>query len=443
MAADAPDGANGGARKRGPFYVVIAAVFVPFLALLFPYLLLDDYRRTRSLADAGARGVTDPKRRGRERDGMFIGAGVVWVATLLGMLAARALGYQGWATALLSFQILSVVFSAMSIGFGHMARDKRTDEEKQAEFAVKEAQVQAYFDKREAQRKEAHVAFTEPAVPWVSRQVWQRWFLVRWGPHGWDGVDGGPLGLSEDEHGVGDHATPVAAAEVESAPVAEIVGDWKPRRASKKWTAAARPEPGTLDEHQAALAGLEPVALRADLITAAAMNQELALEIEDGGSKNTWVVQRTLALVDELTVDSAAASARVVCDKAGGRDSYQAPLERAFPTHVVEIVEQARRVGRYRLDGLLAPGPALELSFVMKADDLEPRVSIAACLAKYLRELSMRAFNRYFSTGAEAAGSPLPRPTAGYPQDAKRFIAEMRWLADREDLPASRWIRGR
>ena len=87
MAADAPDGANGGARKRGPFYVVIAAVFVPFLALLFPYLLLDDYRRTRSLADAGARGVTDPKRRGRERDGMFIGAGVVWVGTLLGMLA--------------------------------------------------------------------------------------------------------------------------------------------------------------------------------------------------------------------------------------------------------------------------------------------------------------------------------------------------------------------
>ena len=254
MAADAPDGANGGARKRGPFYVVIAAVFVPFLALLFPYLLLDDYRRTRSLADAGARGVTDPKRRGRERDGMFIGAGVVWVGTLLGMLVARALGYQGWATALLSFQILSVVFSAMSIAFGHMARDKRTDEEKQAEFAVKEAQVQAYFDKREAQRQEAHVAFTEPAVPWVSRQVWQRWFLVRWGPHGWDGVEGGPLGLTEDEHGVGDHATPVAAAEVESAPVAEIVGDWKPRRASKKWTAAARPEPGTLDAHQAALA---------------------------------------------------------------------------------------------------------------------------------------------------------------------------------------------
>ncbi len=249
-----PSEDGGEPRSRGPFYVLIAGAFVPFLALLFPYQVFDDYRRTRALADAGARGVTDPSRRERDRDGMFWAAGAFWLFTLIGMLVARASGYQALATAFLSFQVLSVIFSGSSIWFSWMTRDKRTDDEKRDQFNLKEAQVQAYFDKRDAQRKEAGVPFSEPAVPWVSRQVWQRWFLVRWGPHGWDGSpDGPPLGLGDDELGAGEHATPVPAKELEDAPVAEIVGDWKPRRAGKKWKAASKPEPGTLDEHKAAI----------------------------------------------------------------------------------------------------------------------------------------------------------------------------------------------
>ncbi len=239
---------------RGPFYVVIAAAFVPFLAVLFPYLVFDDYRRSRALADAGARGVTDPKRKERERDGMFWAAGAFWASALLGILVARSLGREGLATALVSFQVLSVAFSGMSIGFSWLGRDRRTDEEKRDQFAVREAQLVAYFDKREAQREEAGVVFTEPAVPWVSRQVWRRWFLVRWGPHGWDGsADGAPLGLGDDELGAGDHATPVAARELDEAPTADIVGDWKPRRAGAGWVAADKPEVDSLPAHQEAI----------------------------------------------------------------------------------------------------------------------------------------------------------------------------------------------
>ena len=45
--------------------------------------------------------------------------------------------------------------------------------------------------------------------------------------------------------------------------------------------------------------GLKPQLFRADLISAAMLNHELADEVEQGGSKNTWVVRRTLALVEE------------------------------------------------------------------------------------------------------------------------------------------------
>lgn len=189
--------------------------------------------------------------------------------------------------------------------------------------------------------------------------------------------------------------------------------------------------------------GLEPLGYRADLISASHMNTELATEIEEGGSKNTWVVQRTLALVNEMTVDAAHSHARVICDKAGGRDSYQGPLKRAFPTSVVDILDQRRCEGRYEIHGLLAPGPVIDLSFLMKADDLEPRVSVAACLAKYLRELSMRAFNRHFLGLARTRKRKAPRPTAGYPQDAKRFIDEVASLARSSDLSHACWIRAR
>ena len=40
--------------------------------------------------------------------------------------------------------------------------------------------------------------------------------------------------------------------------------------------------------------------------------------------------------------------------------------------------------------------------------------------AKYLRELSMRAFNEFWS-----AHVPNLRPTAGYPNDAQRFRKEI------------------
>ena len=283
MTAPAPDPNDGGARSRGPFFVVIAALFVPFLALLFPYQVYDDYRRTRGLAKAGARGVTDPSRRGRSRDGLFLGAGLVWSGTLMGMLVARALGAQGWATVLLSFQLLSLAFSSLSVALGWLGRDKRTDVEKRDQFAVQEAQVQAYFDKRDAQRKDARVAVSEPAVPWVSRPVWRQWFLVRWGPHGWDGVTGGPLGLSEDEVGAGEHATPVPAAEREAAPTEEIVGDWRPRRAGTSWTAAPPSPPGTLEEHQAALRST-PSPFRFPAMSWPVCHERLAVLIWEGNA---------------------------------------------------------------------------------------------------------------------------------------------------------------
>ena len=52
--------------------------------------------------------------------------------------------------------------------------------------------------------------------------------------------------------------------------------------------------------------------------------------------------------------------------------------------------------------------------------DLLGYAALASMTAKYLRELSMRAFNDFWCSRV-----PGLRPTAGYPADARRFKTEV------------------
>jgi len=237
--------------QRGPLWAVIAAFFVPFLAVLFPYLVLDDYRRTRELAAAGTT-TARPERAARKRDGMFYAAGALWLGTLLAIPVTRSSGMLSVAAALITAHIVSASFSAALLVIGWARRDKRTPEEKQAEFAVREAQVVAFFRQRDEERSQAAVGFSEPAVPWIGRGVWRRWFLVRWDAEEYrDGFpDDAPLDLPRTQRAAGEHATPVTQAELDGAPTAEIVGDWAPRRA-EDWTTAAKPDEKPLPELEA------------------------------------------------------------------------------------------------------------------------------------------------------------------------------------------------
>jgi len=59
--------------------------------------------------------------------------------------------------------------------------------------------------------------------------------------------------------------------------------------------------------------------------------------------------------------------------------------------------------------------------FRPRADGDSVAVALASMLCKYLREVCMIQFNRFW-----ARHVPGLAPTAGYPNDAKRFYAEIR-----------------
>ena len=111
-------------------------------------------------------------------------------------------------------------------------------------------------------------------------------------------------------------------------------------------------------------------------------------------------------------------------------------LAEHFPEWFIEIRGEGRQRSSYRF------GPAdrrVEFCFRVGAESCLP-AALASMASKYLRELAMRAFNDFWRRHV-----PDLQPTAGYPQDAKRFRADiaeaMQALAHfRSDIVASEVI---
>ena len=98
----------------------------------------------------------------------------------------------------------------------------------------------------------------------------------------------------------------------------------------------------------------------------------------------------------------------VICDKHGGRNRYDDLLAEVLDDRMVFAVGEARERSVYRVG-------STELRFQMKAEANFP-VALASLICKYVRELSMHAFNQFWSEQV-----PGLKPTAGYPLDAVRF----------------------
>jgi hypothetical protein len=172
-------------------------------------------------------------------------------------------------------------------------------------------------------------------------------------------------------------------------------------------------------------AGVRPLVVRARLVFPAEFN---AL-CERYGSKGEALSHVTIGLMREVVEEARGGSADpnrplaeasspvfAVCDKHGGRNFYTALLQHHFPEHWVRSVHEGRAESRYEWGG---NEERVEVVFRMKGEAFLP-TALASMTAKYLRELSMRAFNEFW-----CARVPNLRPTAGYPGDASRFRAEV------------------
>jgi ribonuclease HII len=101
-------------------------------------------------------------------------------------------------------------------------------------------------------------------------------------------------------------------------------------------------------------------------------------------------------------------------------------VQEAFPDGWVITERESPIESRYRVELLSRP---ISIVFRPRADGASVAVALASMLCKYLREICMRQFNRFW-----AKHIPGLKPTAGYPVDARRFFAEIQPLLPRLGL---------
>jgi hypothetical protein len=101
-------------------------------------------------------------------------------------------------------------------------------------------------------------------------------------------------------------------------------------------------------------------------------------------------------------------AALVIADKHGGRNRYHEFLPIVFGDRFIRCHEESLEKSRYRV------GKA-EVRFETKSERHLP-VALASMVSKYLRELAMTLFNRFWTDR-----QPSLKRTAGYPTDAIRF----------------------
>jgi ribonuclease HII len=104
-------------------------------------------------------------------------------------------------------------------------------------------------------------------------------------------------------------------------------------------------------------------------------------------------------------------------DKHGGRNTYAAMLQEAIPDGMVVVRAEGMERSVYSVVGL-----SRELRFVFqpRADGEHFCVALASMFSKYLREVLMLEFNRFWQGWV-----PELRATAGYPGDAGRFYEQI------------------
>lgn len=178
-------------------------------------------------------------------------------------------------------------------------------------------------------------------------------------------------------------------------------------------------------------AGLEPLALKCRVIA----EDEFNTVVRASGNKASVTAGAVGEWVRLAWSSWAAGSDAVwfVCDRLGGRAAYadllRACLEADTPGLEVQVVDETDRRSRYTLAG---GGRKMGVTFVTEGESCHLPVALASMTAKYVRELAMARFNRFW-----CARLAELKPTAGYREDGGRWLrqaSELLTPMDRQSL---------
>jgi len=159
--------------------------------------------------------------------------------------------------------------------------------------------------------------------------------------------------------------------------------------------------------------GVTPLECRVRPVLEAELNSSL----RGGLNKAQAVLARVGPLLAQVAALDPAADVDLHVDRLGGRKFYAPLLRSVFPLRAITIETETESCSSYELrDG----ARRIRVSFEVEGDGRHLEIALASIVAKYVRELFVARLNRHFAPRRADL-----RPTAGYPQDARRWLAEL------------------
>lgn len=178
-------------------------------------------------------------------------------------------------------------------------------------------------------------------------------------------------------------------------------------------------------------AEITPLFLRSIPMLAGAFNEGIA----SGLNKSELTMRQTGICLARIVTTFPNESMEIMVDRQGGRAYYHPFLMQTFPGAWIDILHESPAESAYRLR---RERDDVVIRFRPKADGEAFCVALASMAAKWTRESLMVPLNDFF-----VQRLPGLKPTAGYPEDAKRFLTEINQVLIAESIDTSRLIRVR
>ncbi len=158
--------------------------------------------------------------------------------------------------------------------------------------------------------------------------------------------------------------------------------------------------------------------------------------IKDRGNKSDLLFATVGQLLTRIHQTHKSKNMDFYIGKQGGRTYYRGALTGLFGQGKVKTIKETPALSVYRV--MTRPGVKTELRFIKDAEIAHGAVALASMYAKYLREVSMKMFNSFYRQYM-----PGLKPTAGYPEDARRFLKEISPVIARLNHSPETFIRAR
>lgn len=171
---------------------------------------------------------------------------------------------------------------------------------------------------------------------------------------------------------------------------------------------------------------IELLQIKATMFSDSAFNSQ----ISKLGSKGQLLSTSSLKLAHDVACKYDC-QVDIFCDRQGGRKKYLPVLLQTMPERWFETIVESDKLSSYRT----LTEPRWTFHFTVGGEQFAP-VGLASMTAKFVRERMMHVLNAYWQRQI-----PGVQPTAGYPQDAKRFRLAIETTAISLGFPESTWWR--